>query len=221
VATETARSTGSWTAYEFQDALSYLQRPEAPIRTIPRQQPERHKSRIVQARGFQTVHTLEETVAEFSYQPAAGKRAYRIIVPRKRLATDQGKSRLFEEYRYFFFISNDRTSTAGEVVLAANGRCNPENLVSQLKTGVHALTTPVDDLISNWAYMVASLAWSLKAWTALWIPEAPRHAAEHRAQKQMLLRMEFPTSRAAIIEMPRQIVRGSRWLVYRLLSLKP
>jgi hypothetical protein len=87
---------------------------------------------------------------------------------------------------------------------------------------VHALTTPVDDLISNWAYMVmASLAWSLKAWTALLIPEAPQHAAEHRIEKQMLLLMEFRTFRAAIIEMPCPTVRGSRRLVYRLLSWNP
>ena len=88
-----------------------------------------------------------------------------MIVLRKRLATDQGQMRLFEEYRYFFYITNDRNLSAEEVVFLANDRCNQENLVAQLKSGVHALTTPVDNLVSNWAYMVmASLAWSLKAW---------------------------------------------------------
>ena len=205
-----------------ESAFSYLERPEPPIKTAPRQRPERHKPQIVQARSFETIHTLEEMVAEFDYQPRACKRAYRVIVLRKRLATDKGQLRLYEEYRYFFFITNDRRLTADEVVIEANGRCNQENLVSQLKTGVHALATPVDDLISNWAYMVmASLAWSLKAWAALLIPEAPRHAAKHRAEKQTLLRMEFRTFRAAMIEMPCQIVRGSRRLVYRLLSWNP
>ena len=53
-------------------------------------------------------------------------------------------------------------------MFSANDRCDQENLIAQLKGGVHALTTPVDDLVSNWAYMVmASLAWSLKAWSAL------------------------------------------------------
>jgi Transposase DDE domain group 1 len=205
-----------------ESAYGFLERPEAPIKTVPRQQPERHKQRIVEARGFETIHTLEEMVAEFRYQPTACKRAYRVIVLRKRLATDKGQLRLFEEYRYFFFITNDGTMTAEEVVLTANARCNQENLIAQLKGGVHALSTPVDDLVSNWAYMVmASLAWSLKAWAALLIPEAPRHTAKHRAEKQTLLRMEFRTFRAAIIEMPCQIVRGSRRLVYRLLSWNP
>ena len=87
---------------------------------------------------------------------------------------------------------------------------------------MHALTTPVDNLVSNWAYMVmASLAWSLKAWAALLVPETPRHAAEHRAQKRTLLRMEFATFRAAMIAIPCQIVRRGRRLVYRLLSWNP
>ncbi|MGC1721416.1 MAG: hypothetical protein WA746_20710, partial [Isosphaeraceae bacterium] len=87
--------------------------------------------------------------------------------------------------------------------------------------GVHALTTPVDNLVSNWAYMVmASLAWSLKAWAALLVPETPRHAREHRIQKRTLLRMEFKTFRAAMIEIPCQIVRGGRRLVYRLAVLE-
>jgi Transposase DDE domain group 1 len=205
-----------------ESAFSYLERPEAPIKTVPRQQPERHKPQIVRDRGFEAIHTLEEMVAEFRYQPVACKRTYRVIVLRKRLATDKGQLRLFEEYRYFFFITNDDTMTAEEVVVMANQRCNQENLISQLKTGVYALTTPVDNLVSNWAYMVmASLAWSLKAWAALLTPETPRHAAKHRAEKQTLLRMEFRTFRAAIIEMPCQIVRSSRRLVYRLLSWNP
>ena len=109
--------------------------------------------------------------------------------------------------------------SAEDVVFSANDRCNQENLIAQLKSGVHALTTPVNDLVSNWAYMVmASLAWSLKAWSALLVPVSPRHAAKHEAEKRTLLRMEFATYRAAFIEMPCQIVRGGRRLIYRMLS---
>ena len=202
-----------------ESAFSFLERPEAPIKTVPRQRPERYKQRIIEERAFEAIQTLQEAVAEFSYQPTACKRSYRVIVLRKLLATDKGQLRLFENYRYFFFITNDRAMAAEQVVIAANQRCNQENLIDQLKGGVHALTTPVNDLMSNWAYMVmASLAWSLKAWVALLVPESPRHAAKHQAEKQTLLRMEFRTFRAAIIEMPCQIVRGSRRVVYRLLS---
>jgi hypothetical protein len=98
----------------------------------------------------------------------------------------------------------------------------PYNLIAQLKGGVPALTTPVDNLVSNWAYMVmASLAWSLKVWSALLVPVTPRHGAKHKAEKRTLLRMEFATYRAAFIEMPCQIVRGGGRLVYRMLSWNP
>ena len=44
----------------------------------------------------------------------------------------------------------------------------PYNLIAQLKGACKALAMPVDDLVSNWAYMVmAGLAWSLKAWSRL------------------------------------------------------
>jgi len=204
-------------------AYSFLERPPRyTVKTAPRQQPERVKAEVVRERGFKTIHLLEEMIAEFDYQPIACKKSYRMIVLRKRLATDQGQMRLFEEYRYFFYITNDRNMPAEEVVFSANDRCNQENLVAQLKSGVHALTTPVDNLVSNWAYMVmASLSWSLKAWSALLVPVSPRHEAKHQAEKRTLLRMEFATFRAAFIEMPCQLVRGGGRLVYRMLSWNP
>ena len=205
-----------------ESAYSFLERFQRPIKTVPRQRPQRHKAGIVQERGFETIHTLEEMIAEFPYCPLACTRDYRLVVVRKRLAIEKHGVRIREEYRYFFFITNDREMPADQVVLTAGGRCDQENLIAQLKGGVHALTTPVDNLVSNWAYMVmASLAWSLKAWAALLVPETPRHAPEHRAQKRTLLRMAFATFRAAMIEIPCQVVRGGRRLVYRLLSWNP
>jgi DDE family transposase len=205
------------------DAYSFLERaPRYQIKTAPRTTPERVKQEIVRERGYETIHLLEEMVAEFDYRPVACKKSYRMIVVRKRVGVDKGQMRLFEEYRYLFYITNDRKMTAEEVVFSANDRCDQENLIAQLKNGVHALKAPVDTLVSNWAYMVmGSLAWSLKAWSALLVPVSPRHQAKHQAEKRKLLRMEFATYRAAFIQMPCQIVRGGHRLVYRLLSWNP
>jgi hypothetical protein len=205
------------------EAYSFLERPPRyAIKTAPRQKPERVKAQIVRERGFKTIHLLEEQIAEFDYRPVACKRSCRVVVLRKRLGIDRGQLRLFEEYRYFFYITNDRTKPAEEIVFSANDRCDQENLIAQLKGGVHALTSPADDLVSNWAYMVmASLAWSLKAWAALLVPVTPRHAAAHEAEKRRWLRMEFATFRAAVLQMPCQIVRSGKRLLYRLLSWTP
>jgi hypothetical protein len=205
------------------EAFSLLKRPPRyQIKTTPREKPERFKEEIVRERGYENIRLIEEMVAEFDYKPYACKTSYRMIVVRKLVEVEKGQNRLFEEYRYLFYITNDRTMTAEEVVFSANDRCDQENLIAQLKSGVRALTAPVDDLVSNWAYMVmGSLAWSLKAWSALLIPVAPRHQAKHKAEKRTLLRMEFATYCAALIQMPCQIVRSGRRLVYRFLSWNP
>jgi hypothetical protein len=200
-----------------------LERPARyTIKTVPRQARERHKDRIVSERQFNTLKLLGEEVAEFDYRPVACEKAYRVVVLRKKLVVEKGQLWLFEPDRFFFYITNDRTTPASEVVFLANDRCDQENLIGQLKGGVKALSMPVDNLVSNWAYMVmASLAWSLKAWAALMLPEQGRWAERHRAEKRSLLRMEFSTFCVAMIQVPCQIVRTSRRIIYRLLSWNP
>jgi hypothetical protein len=163
-----------------------------------------------------------EDVAEFEYRPVACKKAYRMIVLKKKLVAEKGQLWLFEPDRFFFYITNDRTTPASEIVFLANDRCDQENLIAQLKGGVKALAMPVDNLVSNWAYMVmASLAWSLKAWSALVLPEQGRWAEKYQSEKRSLLRMEFSTFCVAMIQVPCQIVRTSRRIVFRLLSWNP
>jgi hypothetical protein len=70
---------------------------------------------------------------------------------------------------------------------------------------------PVDDLVSNGAYMVmAALAWNLKAWYGLLVPD--------RARGLELVRMEFRRFLHAIILLPVQILRAGRKIIYRLLG---
>jgi hypothetical protein len=79
----------------------------------------------------------------------------------------------FSQTEHFF--TNDSESSASEIVFSCNDRCNQEKLIEQLKNGVRALRAPVDKLLSNWAYMaMTALAWNLKAWAALWLPETAR-----------------------------------------------
>ena len=210
---------------EHLDDLQYSELERSPrytIKTVPRQARERHKERIVIERQFETLKLIGEEVAEFEYRPVACKKTYRVIVLRKKLVVEKGQLWLFEPDRYFFYITNDRTTPASEIVFLANDRCDQENLIGQLKGGVKALAMPVDNLVSNWAYMVmASLAWSLKAWSALVLPEAGRWAEKYRAEKRSLLRMEFSTFCVAMIQVPCQIVRTAGRTVYRLLSWNP
>jgi hypothetical protein len=189
------------------------------VKTTPRQKPDNVKEQIVKEREFTNIRLVKEHVAEFEYSPTLCKKTYRVVVVWKDLEVTEGQKKLFDDSKCFFYITNDAAAPAEEMVFDANDRCNQENLIQQQKGGVRALTAPVDNLMSNWAYMVmASLAWSLKAWTALLLPETGRWKEKRRTEKGTLLRMDFVTFRNVIINMPAQIIRGGRRIVYRLLS---
>jgi hypothetical protein len=195
-----------------------LRRPKPQSRGQPRKKPDNVKERIVEERGYKNIRLREEHVAEFPYRPTKCGKTYRVIVVWKDL-DESVQGELFKKHRCFFYITNNRRHSAENIVRKANGRCNQENLIEQLKNGVRALTAPVDNLLSNWAYMVmAGLAWSLKAWAALLLPERGRRVEQRREEKQTLLRMDFATFRQALINVPAQIIRTSRRIVYRLLS---
>jgi hypothetical protein len=200
--------------------------PRYEVKTEPRGRRENFKQPIIEQRQFDRIRLEWEEVAETEYQPVACKKTYRLIVVRKNLSVTEGKGdqrRMFDDYRYFFYLTNDWESEAAEVVFFANDRCNQENLLAQLLGGVCSLKAPLDTLLSNWAYMViTTLAWNLKAWFALTLPEQPgRHQERRREEKQRVLRMEFKTFVNAFVRIPCQIVRTARRLVYRLLAWNP
>jgi Transposase DDE domain group 1 len=193
------------------------------VKTQPRQRPDNVKEAIVKARGFENQRLRSEDVAEFRYRPTACKKSYRMIVVRKNIAVEKGEQLLFDRVVYFFYITNIWDNEADELVLSANERCDQENLLAQLHGGVRALRAAVDNLESNGAYMVmTALAWNLKAWWALLLPERPgRWQEKHQAEKRWALRVEFKTFVNAFVRLPCQLVRTGRKLVFRLLAWNP
>jgi hypothetical protein len=209
-------------ALHGKDWTRLVRREKYEVRTELRRRPDNVKEVKVIEHDFTNLRLRSEDVAEFEYAPMACKKSYRMVVVRKNITVEKGARRLIDEIRYFFYITNDLKTPAEEIVFLANGRCNQENLLEQLKNGVQAMRMPVDNLLSNWAYMVmASLAWTLKAWFALLLPEGGRWAAEREREKLALLKMEFRSFLNAIIRVPAQVVRSGRRLVFRLLSWNP
>jgi hypothetical protein len=197
--------------------------PAYTVQTQPRQRPTNVKEAIVVEREFENQRLRSEDVAEFLYQPTACGRAYRMVVVRKNLSVEKGEKLLYDDVRYFFFITNLWLVPAVQIVWLAHNRCNQENLLAQLHSGVHALRAPVDNLVSNWAYMVmTALAWNLKAWWALLLPVLPgRWQGQHQQEKKWVLGLEFKTFVQSFVRLPCQIVQTGRRLVYRLLSWNP
>ena len=199
-----------------------VRRPPSEVQTEPRALRPNVKEATIVAREFQNLRLEAEAVAEFPYRPTACATTFRMVVVRKNISVLQGEHRLFDQIRYLFYLTNDRATTRPDLVFLANDRCNQENLIDQLKHGVGATRMPVDALLSNWAYMVmAALAWTLKAWFALRLPETGRWAARYAAEKAAVLRMEFKAFVNAFMRIPVQLVRTSRRLVFRLLAWNP
>jgi len=186
-------------------------RERSPARGEPRRRPRRVKQAIVEQRGYKDIHLHGEHVAEFLYQPRKCRRQYRVIALRKDLWINEKQRPLLQTFRYFFYITSIEDMSPAEVVFFCNERCNQENLIEQLKNGLNALRMPVGDLESNWAYMVmASLAWTLKAWFAL--------MARRVDDRVTLLGMEFRRFLNGIVLVPCQIIRAAGRIVYRMLG---
>jgi len=181
------------------------------VKARPRRRPDNVKERIIIEREYENIKLAGEDVAQFSYRPGKCSRDYRVVVLRKNLTVMKGERRLFDDVRYFFYITNIDTMSAPEIVFFCNDRCNQENLIQQLKNGLNAIRAPVGDLVSNWAYMViVSLAWTLKAWFALLV--------RGTRDRDKLLAMEFRTFLNALVRIPCQIVKTGRQLIYRVLG---
>ena len=207
-----------------ESAWKRLQRqPRYQVKTSERKRRENVKEGIVVERGYTNQVLLYEDVAEFNYQPGNCKQKYRMVALRKTISVRKGEQEIRLEHRYFFYITNERSLSAEQIVFQANDRCDQENLIAQLKGDVRAMHNPVHDLHSNWAYMVmASLAWTLKAWCALLLPtpKGPWHG-RYRTERQELLKMEFKRFVNSMIQLPCQIVKTGGRIVYRLLSWSP
>ncbi|MFM8844211.1 MAG: IS1380 family transposase, partial [Actinomycetota bacterium] len=197
-----------------------LKRTKREIQNVERAKPQNVKREIIRRRGYLHLELEHEDGAEFEYKPTACNSAYRMIVVRRNITKEQGQSVLFDEIRYLFYIRNDPPSvTPEQVVFNCNKRCDQENLIAQLKSGVRSLCAPSDNLLSNGAYMLmTSLAWTLKSWAALLLPIAPGQKAKHEAERTQILTMEFRTFLDQMIHLPCQIIRHARKVIYRLLN---
>jgi hypothetical protein len=206
---------------------SAWRRLKRPLRIRPqaqrRRKPKKIKEQIVREREFENKKLRSEDVAEFPYRPILCRTTYRMVVVRKNISVEKGEKVLFDDERYFFYITNERKWSVPRIVFSANDRCHQENLLEQLKNGCRALQAPVDNLLSNWAYMVmVALAWNLKAWWALHLPEpSGGQRQQRRDEKLRVLNLEFKAFVNAFMLLPCQIVCSGRKLIFRLLSWNP
>ena len=108
-------------------------------------------------------------------------------------------------------LTVDGSDADAQIVELANDRCDQENIVGQLKSGIHALHAPVDDLHSNWAYMlIAALAWNIKSWHAMMM--------HRKDDRHRFIRMEYKRFLDTVIRVPAMILVRARAIVVRLVA---
>jgi hypothetical protein len=186
-------------------------RSKYKVKTHSRRRPKNVKREVVKRRKFKNITTTAETITECDYRPGKCKKTYRLVILRKALKVVKGEMKLFDDIRYFFYITNDRKRTAEEMIRFYRLRGDHENDIDQLKNGVKALAPASDTLLSNWALMtIASLAWDLKAWFGLLMPYRPLGLS--------IVRMEFKKFLNTFIRIPCLIIRAGRQICYRIIG---
>ncbi len=201
-----------------ESAWSRLHRPPAYETTTgaTRARRENTKQQIVTEREYLNLELNHEDVAVFDYQPRKCRRPYRVVALRKNISRTRGEHVLLEEIRYFFYITTytPDTHTPAQIVELANQRCDQENIIGQLKSGINALRVPLYDLVSNGAYMlIAALAWNIKAWFALMM--------HHKRDRHDYIRMEFRRFFHTVVLVPAMVIRRARSITVRLAGYTP
>jgi hypothetical protein len=196
-------SESQWELFEREEKYT--------ITTEERERPVNVKDQVIKDRGFKKIQTETEYLAEFRYQPKKCNKTYRVIVLKKKIKITRGGVELSNVIRYFFYISNDEIRSASEILEFYRDRADHENDIAQLKNGTRALHAPSNNLTSNWAYMViASLAWTLKAWYGLLMPNRPLG--------KTIVRMEFKRFVNTFINIPCLIIKTGRKICYRFIG---
>ncbi|MBI3447310.1 MAG: transposase [Acidobacteria bacterium] len=144
----------------------FVSHPDKPPRNESVRRRRRLRVRRLKAkrRGYRTLSTTAEWVAETRYRPTGMKRDFRVVIKRQ-LIREEKQAEMFEHYEYRFVITSLEDGGAADVVRTAYARCAQENTIEQLKNGIAAMRMPSGELMANGAFMTAALiAWGLKSW---------------------------------------------------------
>jgi hypothetical protein len=140
-------------------------------KTVPRSRqrkrgPNYRRERAL-SRNKRDLQLKKQWIAEIPYRPERSDRSYRLIA-RYQEIEEHEQGHLFRLTRFRFVLSNLPPSVSAEEVMDLTyQRCDQENLIEQLQSGVTALRMPTGGLLSNAAFMTcARLAHNLKPWLA-------------------------------------------------------
>jgi hypothetical protein len=159
-------------------------------------------------RGWRDKRLVKQWLAETTFAPPNQPNTYRLIVRRQLIENHQGQQHLFDEHRDRYVVTNlPATVSAEEVIDMTYERCDQENLIEQMSSGLPAWRMPVAEFDGNCAWLeIARLAWNMAKWIAqLVLP-------------QEVVRWEWKRFRLHYVLVPAQLISRARQLWVRLMG---
>jgi len=174
------------------------------VRKVRRERGPDVRRERTEARGKRDLRLREQWIAEIPYQPKRSDTVYRLIIRRQRIA-EHKQGQLFELWRYRYVLTNlPKSVPMHEVVRMTYQRCDQENVIEQLQSGVAAMKLPTGGFLANHAYLVcARFAHNFKAWLAMLA--LPREA----------MRWEWKRFRRAFVQIAARVVCSGRQTLVR------
>lgn len=163
----------------------------------------KHRAR---ERGWRDMQLKRQWVAEVPYRPRGSDKTYRLVIRRQLIEHSRGQQVLFDEYRYRYVVTNLPASwSAEDVIDATYERCDQENLIEQMGSGLAMWRMPVGQFAGNSAWLeIGRLAWNLGKWIA------------QLALPAEVVRWEWKRFRQAFVYLAAQVVRRANQTWVRL-----
>jgi hypothetical protein len=170
--------------------------------SLPRPNRRRRRAR---ERGYTELRLVKQYVGEIGWTPPDSDKPLRLVVRRQILDRFEGKQgRLTDFIRDRYVVTNLPQSWSVEDVIDETYlRCDQENVIEQLGSGLAMWRTPVKEFAGNEAWLeIARLAWNIRTWIAqLQLPDE-------------VVRWEWKRFRQAFVFLATQVIHRARqvWL---------
>ncbi len=171
----------------------------------PRKKRPNRRQERARDRGYKSKRLAKQWIAEVPWRPPGSDRTYRLVLRRQLIDNTKGQAFLFSEYRYRYVVTDLPSSiSTARVIDMTYERCDQENLIEQLGSGLAAWRMPVGQFAGNCAWLeIARLAWNLAKWIAqLVLPEET-------------VRWEWKRFRNAFVYLAADVIKRSRQIWVR------
>lgn len=134
----------------------------------PRRKRGNRRRERARERGYKEMRLVRQWRAEVPWTPPGSQHTYRLIIRRQLIERHKGQTHLFDEYRYRYVVTNlPETIATSRVIDLTYERCDQENIIEQMGSGLAAWRMPVGEFAGNCAWLeIARLSWNLAKWLA-------------------------------------------------------